>query len=363
MEIAKEDKLLWRVLTIMGVRISGYCLKPHEKYISYSIKFLSILVLFHWILASVRDLLYLTHIRELVFIIMPVQIVLLWHFLNSQKETMCYIIKKLYIYRNRYSSGNNQSCLLNTLIITILLFPAIISIVITIFDTKTSSTIWSFGYKINGVIFLQIATFYGNFIYYSYCTFIAFLAFSLSIVFYRWGVVLSGYKKLLETHLKEKKVKKDVHFLKDFFNIVKILQELKKALAYPTFILIIYGLEMIFILFYVTLVKKELISHLRYITRVVFNGICGFIMIMMYSVSCSMFSEQLIEIKNTATNFLNKYGENTLIPQNVIYCLKRIEKQDVVYISACGMFSINRQFILTAIGVALTYDLLIINFK
>lgn len=123
----------------MGMGISGYCLKPHENYVSYSIKFLSIPVLFDWILVCVFSILYLTHIRDLVFLIMLVQIIHLWHFLSTQKETMCCIIQKLYIHKNRYVSRNNQSSLLNTIIISMILLPATIFLIITIFDTKLSS--------------------------------------------------------------------------------------------------------------------------------------------------------------------------------------------------------------------------------
>lgn len=164
-------------------------------------------------------------------------------------------------------------------------------------------------------------------------------------------------------HLKEKKFYKIVEFLKDIFNIMKILQKLQKVLAYPTLILICVSLEMIFRLFYDTLLQKELLIQARFFTRVIFNGLCGFLIMVLYCISSSMIPEQLTEIKKTATHYLNKYGDNISIPRSVIYCLKRIEKQDVVYISACGMFSINRQFILTAVGVTLSYDLLIINFK
>lgn len=314
MAIAKEDMLQWQVLAILGFKISGYCLKTHEKYVSYLIRFLSILVLLHWILASLCGILKLTYISELVYILMPVQIILLWYFLNAENETWRYIIRKMYMYRNRYCNGISHSRLLNSIIITMILFPVTISLVIATLTTKLRSTSWSFGYKINNDIFVQIAIFYTSFIYYSGTTFTAFLTFSLSIIFYRWGTVLSGYSKLLEMHLKEKKFYKIVEFLKDIFNIMKILQKLQKVLAYPTLILICVSLEMIFRLFYDTLLQKELLIQARFFTRVIFNGLCGFLIMVLYCISSSMIPEQLTEIKKTATHYLNKYGDNISIP-------------------------------------------------
>lgn len=160
MAIAKEDMLQWQVLAILGFKISGYCLKTHEKYVSYLIRFLSILVLLHWILASLCGILKLTYISELVYILMPVQIILLWYFLNAENETWRYIIRKMYMYRNRYCNGISHSRLLNSIIMTMILFPVTISLVIATLTTKLRSTSWSFGYKINNDIFVQIAIFY-----------------------------------------------------------------------------------------------------------------------------------------------------------------------------------------------------------
>lgn len=76
-----------------------------------------------------------------------------------------------------------------------------------------------------------------------------------------------------------------------------------------------------------------------------------------------MIPEKLTEIRKTVRHCIAQYGNDPRIDRNVLFYLSRIEKEDIVYITGCRMFSLNRQFILSAIGVTLTYDLLLIDFK
>ena len=362
----KEDKLLWHILTIIGIRISGYCLKPHENFLSLSFKLLSLFFMLHWFLAAVYNVLRHTLIAGCVYFLMPIQIILLWYFLNAEKETTLRITQKLYTYRNKYMLENKKGYFFYVIIITMILFPVIITLVSIILNKNEDIDFLIFGYKIHGHIFVQILRFYANLIYYSCSTFIAFFTFYLSFIFYRWGEVLKVYNNILKGYLKKNNINQNTDFLKDYFEIVKLLQKLSKVLAYPSFIVIFYSLEMILILLYDVLVRKILTAQSLqsyYIRRGIYNGISGFLMLVIYSLSSSMIPEQMAEIQNTAKCYLNKYTNYLILPREVIFYLKRIEKQSLVYISACGMFTLTRQFILTAIGATLTYDLLIINFE
>lgn len=77
----------------------------------------------------------------------------------------------------------------------------------------------------------------------------------------------------------------------------------------------------------------------------------------------SMIPEHLAEIRNIVRDFLNCKGCNKLISKENLFYLHRIENQDVVHISACGLLFISRRFLLSIIGLMLTYGLLIINLE
>ena len=64
-------------------------------------------------------------------------------------------------------------------------------------------------------------------------------------------------------------------------------------------------------------------------------------------------------MKNELNEFACKRKQS--FPKPVIKCLRRIEKDEIDYISACDLFHLSHGFILTATGAALTYGLLIIN--
>lgn len=76
-----------------------------------------------------------------------------------------------------------------------------------------------------------------------------------------------------------------------------------------------------------------------------------------------MIPEKLLQIRETAKCCLNKRGDNNVISGKNLFYLERVEKEDIVYISAPGMFKITGEFILSAIGVTLTYDLLLIHIR
>lgn len=360
-----QDKFLWKFLTIIGVRISGYKLKPCEKYISSFVITLGSVSMVHWISST---LFYTSTngviIREFVYLLMPFQIILIWYFLNAQRGEFCDIRKELYSYRNRYIKNNNRTYYVELFLMVMILVPGVISLIVAVSDEKVSR-IWSYGYKMQDEILAYMLSSYVTFMYYSWNIIIILVAFSLSIIFYRWGEVLNKYNELLDVYFKQGKINGRIDFLKEFFYIVKIIQNLDQAVAYPSFIIIWYSLELIFIMLYRVLVFKYGLFKIEFIIEVTFSGVCGFFVVVIYSLSSSTIPEKLAEIRKTAKYCIIQCGDdkNSHIHRNVTFYLKRIEKEDIVYITGCRMFSITRQFILSAIGMTLTYDLLIINLK
>ena len=155
----------------------------------------------------------------------------------------------------------------------------------------------------------------------------------------------------------------NVIFLKGFFNIVKCVQNFEKAVQYLSLVIIWYSLEMHFLILWFFLLNKDKLHLLGYITEIIVNTLYGFVcMIIVYSISSSMIPDKLIEIRKAKCS-ITKYINSSFFCKNVIFYLKRIEKEDTVCISACGLLDFTRKYLLSAKGVNLTYNLLIINLR
>lgn len=363
--MADKNDILLHILPIIGIRVSDRKRNSREKFLSYFVVLLCSVFSIHWFSAFLYRLFTnkSEHIAEIAYFLILLQMVSISYILNKEKKNISIIISKLYSYKNLYMRGVKKSRLTNPFTITIILSPAVISLIITISGSFQIPVFWTFNYEIHNNNIIYVLTFYGNLVYYTCNIVIALVTFSLCVTFYRWGEILKSYNKLLNVYLKEETFHKTTILLKEFFNIVKILEKTNQVFTYPSFIVISYGLEMIFLVFYKFFLKREKMFKLENVAEVIFDCVCGFLTVICYSICSATIPETLIEIRKTAKYHITKLGNAPRIPRNVLFYLKRIEKENVIYISPAGMFSLTRQFILTAIGATLTYDLLIINFK
>lgn len=359
----EDEKFLWKVLAIVGINLSNCCLNPCEKCLSFVFKLFSFIFIIHWSIAIVFHSIRSVKIVGFIYYMLAMQSFLIYIFLKIKVKSISGIVQKLFSYNKRFGISGKKSWLFHIFVVSIILLPAVISFVLTAIENRNTS-FYTFGYIIENEILHQIIAFYDDFIYYSTCTFTAFVSFSLSRVFYRWGNVLRYYNRLLKSYFNDKKLLvKNSNFLKEYFFILKTLQKLNQALSYPSFIVVFCGLGMIFISLYsVVLVKdKETISTPGYIIQFSFNCLCGFLTLVSYALSCSMIPDKLTEIRLTVQDFINICGNNHIVSQDILFDLQRIEKAEIVYISSCGIFQFSRKFIFSALGTTLTYVLLAIS--
>ena len=237
------------------------------------------------------------------------------------------------------------------------------SVAIFIWESRDSQYIYSYGYEIHDKVTVRVLIAFGNLTYFFCCTLVTLTSFSLSILVFGWGEVLRGYDKFLVVNIKNGNNNGNSVFLKKFFKILKTIECHEKILQYPSLIIICYSLEMIFMIFWFLFIKRDKMFIIGNIVEVFFNAVYSCFMISVYSICSSAIPEKLMEIRKTAKYCITNYGNKSFISRNVIFYLKRIEKEDIVYISACGMFKFTREYLLSVIGVTLTYDLLILSLK
>lgn len=302
---------------------------------------------------------------SLTYVLSPISSCILWYFAYSRKRAISNVVMEIYRYRKGYFSSNKT---IHCTIITLTIIQPALDIflyVITHFtmDFETGLDFWAFGYKINNKLFFRLLLFYAKFADFAFCAgFIFYLTICICLLFRRCSDILSEYKKFFVFLLQKDRAKTDSSYLSDYFCVVKLLLKLSKTFSHISFLIIAHYLTSIFSSI---LIMSTDIMYLKenpfYFVTILYYTIRNIVAIVAFTVCSSLIPEHLIEIKTLVKCFLNCYPYNDHVSKRNLFYLKRIENQDIVHISACGLLYVSRSFILSAIGLMLTYGLIIFN--
>ncbi|GIX73458.1 uncharacterized protein CEXT_89551 [Caerostris extrusa] len=97
----------------------------------------------------------------------------------------------------------------------------------------------------------------------------------------------------------------------------------------------------------------------RYTVDLACKIVTGFLMVYPLILYCSRLSESMCRIRETAACLIDQYQFDNFQGKRISFLLERIEKKDIIYLSACGMINLKRSFLLTAVGAIFTYGILI----
>lgn len=365
----KKDTVLWYIMAIVGINIAKLQLNACEKCFSILFKSVFFIMIINWLSAGIFSVFTSFIIGGLNQTCLCGFMTLTWYFINKKKKGLSKIVSQLYLYQIRYEIPiNPHSDILNIAIIaTLIVFTVVIISLpfILRFDMIVVGFFtYGLSYQLQSETLKNFFQFYSFVTYYTCCSVFLLITISLSVIFFRFSETLQVFNKLLQLKLYTKNDCKSEEFFADFFVIMKLLRKLNHLLAYPSFVIIACGLQMLFATLYLVInVKRFLLQFDLLLAELIYNFVSGMIIIVIYTTCCSKISENSIKIKETAQKQLNKKGFRNLLPQNILIHLKRIEREDILYISACGMFHFTRGFILTTIGITLTYSLFLINFQ
>lgn len=278
---------------------------------------------------------------------------------------MSSILKKLFFYRRRYYIKDKSPLSLQIILIilTLVFFTLSQTQYFTAdFTTQSYAYLWTLGFelpeglsKTSFIVFVNLTTFITH-------AFPVLMTFILSVILYKWAETLQFFNTVLQAHLSTGKKYRNIELFEDFFKMKNILRKMNRVMNCPLVCMIFYSLSNIFLSVYELILHKAVLEY-TIIMASTFCFISGIMMMVMYTVCSSMIPEKLFEIRLTARQIINKHvlGQSPSIVQNVLSCLGRIETEEIIYISVCGMFRLTKTFILTAIGSIFTYDLLIIS--
>lgn len=294
------------------------------------------------------------------YLILDALSVFLWFSLFKKRKQISSTVQELYYFRKRYNIVDNASTSKQKLVTIFILMLFILCQLRHHFEAEAELKFWNLGFKfpkgklkLSYIIFVNSVSFIVN-------SFPVLITLILSIIFYKWGETLNAFNKALRLHLCSANRCKNIDIFVDFFKMTNVLRELNCVLNFSLLCIVLYSLFNLFVYLY------DLLNWPNTYSLIIISVICigwSVMMLLMYSICCSMIPENLSEIKLTAREKLKEhvFGLAPIIPQNVLMCLKTIEAEKVVYISVCGLFRLTKGFILPAIGSVFTYDLLIIN--
>ena len=143
--------------------------------------------------------------------------------------------------------------------------------------------------------------------------------------------------------------------------MLKLMKKLNEAVQNLSFLIVFYCLYGIFLVLLTVSMDTTFKYSVAYISFVVLYSTLSITIFISYTICSSMIPENLIRIKDTVKDFVNGNSSRQFITKQTMFYLHRIENEESLHISACGLFNLTRSFILSALGAVLTYGLLIMT--
>lgn len=358
----RNDKILWLCLALFGLNFVKYRCKPCIKYFRnvFMVTFASSLT--YTISINIVYLINKHYKEGVSYILLPINCALMWYFSYSKRKEFSRLLLQIYSYRKRYLISNRR-CYIMPFTIIILLSPYVTAVVFHIMLNLETEILnfWTFGFEIENIFWKRFILFIASVAYLVFCIdFPFYLTFAFNILFYRCSEVLTSYNIVLHNQLQEN-VNGNIDVLKEFFDIMKVVKKLNDSVTKVSLLIIFYGLEGIFCALLTVSFKESPKIHVGYIIIAIYYSTLSAMMFVSYTLCSTMIPLRLMRIKNDVKEFLNKYGYDNYENRQCMYYLKRIENEEIVYVSVCGLFHLTRNVLLTALGAVLTYGLLITN--
>ncbi|GFY64003.1 uncharacterized protein TNIN_415101 [Trichonephila inaurata madagascariensis] len=150
----------------------------------------------------------------------------------------------------------------------------------------------------------------------------------------------------------------------EFANGYNLIEEktrlLRDVFSTPLFIILLRSFFNLYIALSTSLRQEVPLYLMVDISSSMFTGV---FVIISLTIGNSKIPEYMLEIKATIGSLIDKHKFGKLMDRKEIEVFERMEKKDVIYMSACGMVNFRRSFLLTSFGTLFTYGLLLVNLK
>lgn len=287
----------------------------------------------------------------------------LWYFVLHQKKKLKGLLRSILLHQTKFTSDQNKICMgflkpcycING---SVPVFLAILEVWLT-FEDECPTEFYTYSYKFESPIFRKTARFVGVYVYFAVLVeFLFGIIISVCDLMKFCGQYLLIFSNYLECMNSKTLFKKHVSIQNDYNVIENNINILKEILSKP--LLLILSCCYLHLFGVLTFGLNETASTCIIIELVAsaFLGITGIYLLIIHS---SRIPDRMSQIKAMASHIIEKYQLSVFNKERVYFTLNRIEKKDIVYLSACGLVEFRKNILLTAFGTLFTYGLLVLK--
>ncbi|GIY87562.1 uncharacterized protein CDAR_224541 [Caerostris darwini] len=241
--------------------------------------------------------------------------------------------------------------------------PALLSAVFVYFAGEAENLVdfWTLGYRLIEGKYKMLVNFIGGFMHFTvYMEFPCFTALSVCILVHHYELILRHFHDDLKTRNSSIKILKCHMFVNNYNNIVEKILILKDTLSTPLLAALLNGFFNLYLV--LAFILQQEVSFAMIVELFVFAA-TGVVLLTSLTLCCSKIPDSMIKIKSTLAALIDRHQVNDLSVGREIRLLERMEKKEIIYLSACDMVYFRKEFLLSAFGTFLTYGLLIINMR
>lgn len=360
-----EDKILWSILALTGLNV-GMFKHGILKTLAQISAIMFQLGAIHFLCIGIYSNIYLFYEVKINFAYMFSTLLSfsLWYTLFFKRRSILYLLIQVKKYRNVLGiTPNGKRLWINVLLIII---SALLFIITSIRAFRSGDiefeTVWTYGYKAEDNVINHIIIFVGSF----YCHVLLFYMPSLTtLIFctiqYRCAEMLTFFNEKLKKSLTQQNSPETIYLIQIYFNITDILNMLNDSLSIPLFVLVLGNCFRFFSVMTLWYLKRNLIFS--EVTEFVGNFIAAGVAILALAVCGAQNPEKMRDIKITTEKYINTYGGHYYTRPKILFHMKRIEKKEIIYVTACGVITFERRLALSLFGCMFTYGLLVINIQ
>lgn len=363
-----EDIYLFRTLSLNGMDMAEY---QHQNkvmtYITRVVKILLYISALHLTILNLGGLYIYFDVVQFAFIFLLSLTFLLWYVSFSRRKKIYKLFCK--IYENRYLwriPMNNKSKLLIKALLVIdylllFLYP-VVDLTLIHFYKYEGNLFWTFIYRMKNKNIENVLILYGCF-----CAFLFFVHIPVLItltfctMMYRCAELLKQIKRKLHLLLKKNNLNCVTHYAMSYFYILEMLRELKSVISVPLLILLLTNFLGVFIALSSMMIIKNLEIYSKF--EITVSCVAGTCKLVALSLCASLIPQYMTEIRFIAEKLVDRYAKQPVKKFDDIFYLKRIERKESIYMTACDVVDYDKNLILSVFGALFTYGLLIINFE
>ncbi|GFQ86376.1 uncharacterized protein TNCT_712051 [Trichonephila clavata] len=178
---------------------------------------------------------------------------------------------------------------------------------------------------------------------------------SICILIHRYGLLLLQFNNTLKTADFSVMSIKCVDIINDYARIEKKIRLLSEVFSVPLFVMLVVSFFDLYIAMFIYLKTNSPFNW----PEIFLNAFTSLVILFSLALCGSKIPEYMLQIQKTAKLLINKCDVSHSEGVKQLYLLRRILKNDVIYLSAGGMVDLKKSLLLSAAGTFFTYGMLL----